>query len=152
MKNKLALLIALVVLSTYTCFSQKKVTWDDLAQVKFSEKYFPALGETFLYPEFSQAVKDLEGKEIVIIGYFLNISPAENIYILSKNPMASCFFCGVGGPETAIELQFKEKQPYETDDLIMVKGILSLNVDDVEHFNYILKNCKVEKMVPTIKS
>lgn len=152
MKNKITLFIALVVLSAYSCYSQEKVTWDDLAQVKFSEKHFPALGETFLYPEFSQAVKDLEGKEIVIVGYFLNISPAENIYILSKNPMASCFFCGVGGPETAVELQFKEKQPYQTDDLIMVKGILSLNADDVEHFNYILKNCKVEKIVPTIKS
>lgn len=152
MKNKIALFIALVVLGTYTCFSQKKVTWDDLAQVKFSEKYFPALGETFLFPEFSQSVKDLEGQEIVIIGYFLNISPAENIYILSKNPMASCFFCGVGGPETAVELQFKDKQSYETDDLIMVKGVFLLNSDDVEHFNYILKNCEVLKIVPTIKS
>lgn len=56
--------------------------------------------------------------------------------------MSSCFFCGVGGPETAIELEFKNKPIFKTDDIITVTGTLKLNQDDVEHFNYILTNCK----------
>lgn len=148
MKNNLVLIIAIITCNIFTCFSQKEVTWKDLSNVKFSEKYFPAFEDTFLYPNFSPEVKELHGKEITIVGYFLDVSPEENTYILSKNPMASCFFCGVGGPETAIELQFSKKQTHNTDDFIMVTGTLELNADDVEHFNYILKNCKIIKTIP----
>ncbi|WP_341220585.1 homoserine dehydrogenase [Polaribacter atrinae] len=55
--------------------------------------------------------------------------------------MSSCFFCGVGGPETAVELHFKNKPNFKTDQIVAVTGILKLNRDDVEHFNYILTDC-----------
>ncbi len=51
------------------------------------------------------------------------------------------FLCGVGGPETAVELQFRSKPNFKTDAIVEVTGVLKLNKDDVEHFNYILKNC-----------
>jgi hypothetical protein len=140
MKNKILIIVSL--LFCCTCFSQKKITWHDLTQVEFSEKFFPALGEYFLYPKFLPSVKDLEGKQVVITGYFLNIDPQGKLFILSKGPMSSCFFCGVGGPETAIELQFISKQNFKTDDIVTITGTLKLNADDVEHFNYILTDCK----------
>ncbi len=123
------------------CFSQQNITWKDLAQVTFTEKYFEDYDDLFLYPEFLDPIKALEGKRITIKGYFLNIEPEEAIYVLSKGPMSSCFFCGVGGPETAMELNFNSKPPFKTDDIIAVTGRLQLNKDDVEHFNYILTNC-----------
>lgn len=138
MKNKL--LIAFLFFSTIG-FSQQKITWNDLSKVTFKEKYFPERNESFLHPTFSASVKALKGKKITIKGYFLNIDPSGKIYILSKGPMASCFFCGVGGPETAIELQFPKKQYFKTDDIVAVTGILKLNNTDVEHFNYILTKC-----------
>ena len=95
-----------------------------------------------MYPEFLAPVKELEGKQITISGYFLNIDPEENIYILSKGPMADCFFCGQAGPETAIELQFVNIPNFKTDDIVRITGILQLNKDDIDHFNYILKECK----------
>lgn len=125
-------------------FSQKKITWEDLAKVKFEDKYFPEFEQSFLYPNFSNEVKALEGKAITITGYFLNLDPEGAIYILSKNPMSSCFFCGVGGPETAVELSITKKPPYKTDDIVSVTGVLQLNEDDVEHFNYILTVTKLE--------
>lgn len=137
MKNKI--FITFFLITCFTSFSQKKITWDDLAKVKFVDKYFPELEQSFLYPVFFKQVKDLEGKEITIKGYFLNLDPEGAVYILSKNPMASCFFCGVGGPETAIELNFSKKPPFKTDDIVSITGVLKLNSDDVEHFNYILK-------------
>ncbi len=140
MKNKI--LIIAFLLSYYICLSQQKITWKDLTQVKFTEKFFPAYGESFLYPEFLPSVKDLEGKKVTITGYFLNVDPKEKLYILSKGPMSSCFFCGVGGPETAIELKFAYKPTFKTDAIVSITGVLKLNADDIEHFNYILEGCK----------
>ena len=62
------------------------------------------------------------------------------MFLLSKNPLASCFFCGGAGPETVIEVYFKEKPPYKTDDVVEITGKLQLNVDDVSKANYILNN------------
>lgn len=58
--------------------------------------------------------------------------------------MSACFFCGQGGPETAIELQFSNTKNFETDNIVRVTGTLKLNKDDVEHFNYIFTECKGE--------
>lgn len=136
MKNKI--LFTLFFLSCFTSFAQKNITWKDLAKVKFVDKYFPEYGQSFLFPKFSSSVKALEGKKVTITGYLLNLDPEGKIYILSKGPMSSCFFCGIGGPETAIELEFTSDPTFTTDDVITVTGILKLNSDDVEHFNYIL--------------
>ncbi|SFD39411.1 hypothetical protein [Algibacter pectinivorans] len=139
MKNKILALF--ILLSTSVCTSQKKITWEDLSKVQFTEKYFSQYDAYFLYPKFMASIKELESKQITILGYFLNIDPKDKIYILSKGPMSSCFFCGVGGPETAIELKFLSNQTFKTDDIISVTGTLKLNSDDIEHFNYILTNC-----------
>ncbi|MCB4809112.1 hypothetical protein LG651_12710 [Tamlana sp. 62-3] len=142
MKNKI--LIALFLITSATSFGQKLITWEDLSEVKFVEKFFPIYDDVFLVPEFSESIKALEGKRITITGYFLHISPKDKLYMLSKGPMSSCFFCGVGGPETAIEMQFEDRQNLKTDDIVSVTGKLTLNADDVEHFNYILSECEVK--------
>jgi hypothetical protein len=38
--------------------------------------------------------------------------------------------------------EFINKQNFKTDDIVSITGILELNKDDIEHFNYILKECK----------
>jgi hypothetical protein len=135
MKNKILLL--LIFLTCSVSLAQKKITWDDLAEIKYEKKYFPEYDEYFMYPTFSSPVKALEGKKVTITGYFLNIDPSGELFIVSKGPMASCFFCGIGGPETAIEIQFDSPPNFKTDDIVTVTGTLKLNADDVEHFNYI---------------
>ncbi|QDO94452.1 hypothetical protein FNB79_10920 [Formosa sediminum] len=142
MKNKLLLVINLVCSSL--CFSQQTVTWDDLSHVSYSEKKFPGYDEYFLSPIFLNPVKALEGKQISVTGFFLNIAPEDNVYILSKGPMSSCFFCGEGESNTIIELQFKDKPYFKTDALVTVTGTLKLNSDDVEHFIFILNDCKAQ--------
>lgn len=142
MRNKIIILGCL--LSCILCFSQQEVTWKQLSDIKFTDKYFPKYDDTFLQPNFSKSVKSLEGKRITVKGYFLNIGAEEKVYILSKGPMASCYFCGQGGPETAIELEFDKKPNFKIDAIVSITGILELNDVDVLHFNYILKNCKGE--------
>jgi hypothetical protein len=140
MKNNILNLILLLVCSF--CFSQQKVTWENLSEIEYIEKKFPLYDEFFLYPMFSDDVKALEGKQITIKGYFLNIDPEGKLFILSKGPMSSCFFCGQGGPETAIELEFSDDPNFKTDRIVNITGTLKLNADDIEHFIYILENCK----------
>ncbi|EDM44497.1 hypothetical protein SCB49_13035 [unidentified eubacterium SCB49] len=139
MKNKFLILVLLFVVSTG--FSQKKITWDDLAKVTFSDKYFPAYEANYLYPAFSESVKELVGTRVTLTGYFLNIDPQGELLILSKGPMSSCFFCGVGGPETAVELQIAKNPNIYTDTIISITGTFKTNSDDVDHFNYILEDC-----------
>lgn len=140
MKTKFSSLIFGVF--SILCLAQQPLTWEDLSKIKYTEKYFPAYDTAFLHPEFSEDVKQLEGQNVAIKGYFLNIDPENKIYILSKGPMSSCFFCGVGGPETAIELQFDTKPQFKTDAIVEITGKLKLNAEDIEHFNYILTHCK----------
>ena len=140
MRNKGIYVFFLFVCSC--SFSQQNVTWQDLAKIKFTDKYLSEYEAYFMYPTFSASVKVLKGKQITIKGYFLDVVAKENIYMLSKGPMASCYFCGQGGPESAIELEFINKQNFKTDDIVSITGILELNKDDIEHFNYILKECK----------
>lgn len=143
MKNKILPLIFL--LSFGYSFAQQNVSWADLSKVKFVEKYFPEHKGTFLSPQFSDEVKSLEGKKITIIGYYLDVDPNQKMFMLSKFPLASCFFCGGAGPETAVELDLKKNiKKFKTDDIVKVTGTLKLNDDDVKHFNYILQNCTIE--------
>ncbi|NJB83594.1 hypothetical protein [Wenyingzhuangia aestuarii] len=142
MKNKIIFFFTLGI--CFVNYGQQKITWQDLSKIKYTEKYFSVYKETFLYPHFSVSVKSLEGKQVSIKGYFLDVDPKGKLYVLSKGPMSSCFFCGGGGPETAIELQSTTVAKFKTDDLLMVTGTLQLNADNVEHFNYILTDCKAQ--------
>ncbi|WP_108868799.1 hypothetical protein [Aquimarina aquimarini] len=134
----LIIVISIFLVSSQSMICQEKITWDHLAKVTFTEKYFPAWDTYFLYPHYKESVKQLEGKKITISGYFLDVDPEGKLFLISKNPMASCFFCGGAGPETAMEVQFKKMQKFKTDDVVTFTGILKLNPDDPEHFNYIL--------------
>jgi hypothetical protein len=130
------------MLISVSAMGQVDLTWDDLAKISYTEKYFAAYDSNFLYPEFSKEMSRLEGKKVSITGYFLDMDPNGQLFVLSKNPLASCFFCGNGGPETAVEIQLKSKPNFKTDDIITVTGSLKLNKDNVEHFNYILVDCE----------
>ncbi|MEO9893912.1 hypothetical protein [Aurantibacter sp.] len=140
MKNKFLSILLLFI--TMSATAQVNLTWEDLANIEYTEKYFEAYDSNFLYPDFSNKMTNLEGKEVSLTGYFLDVDPNGELLILSKNPLASCFFCGNGGPETAVEIQFESKPDFETDDVVLITGKLKLNKDDVEHFNYILTDCE----------
>ncbi len=141
MKNNIIQLIFL--LSFTLCFGQQEVSWKDLSEVTFTDRYFEKYDDYFLYPIFLPTVQNLDGQQITVKGYFLNIEFEEQkLYILSKAPMSSCFFCGQGGPETAVELEFKENPNFRNDAIVAITGTLKLNNNDIDHFNYILTDCK----------
>jgi hypothetical protein len=119
---------------------QKFDAWHEFAKTKFEPKYYESSGEYLFYPNFTSELKALVGKEITVEGYYVPFAPEDGDYIiLSKFPMSQCFFCGGGGPESVVEVNFsKDPGKFQVDDLITVKGKLKLNTDNQEHVNFIL--------------
>jgi hypothetical protein len=143
--------IFFVILFASTCAiasGQGKIdSWNEFAKTKFEPKYYEKLGEYLFYPNFTTDLKALEGKEIIIQGFYVPFAPEDGDYIIiSKFPMSQCFFCGGSGPESVAEVNFtKDPGKFQVDDLITVKGKLKLNADDLEHVNFILDQAELIK-------
>lgn len=120
------------------------VTWKDLTDVTFRERFNIQKKELVKLPNFGRGVKNLEGKRIVIKGYMIPVSLPDDLYVISAKPMSSCFFCGSAGPETLIELSFHERNNrFKTDEVRTLSGILTLNDTDVERLCYQMTSVEV---------
>jgi len=110
MLNKRIAILLLFVLNNSLVFSQTAPSvWKDLSDVtyKIGQDEF---GELYI-PVFSDKIKKLEGKLVEADGYII---PFEGMFkpehiILSSLPLAECFFCGSGGPETVMEVMLKNR-------------------------------------------
>ena len=127
-------------------FSQTEITWQDLEDVEFSEVFIEKENAYVLFPHFGSKVNLLNNQEVTLTGYILTIDPSKGYCVLSKGPFASCFFCGKGGPESVVELDFKSnKNSFVMDQFVTIKGILRLNEDDIYRCVYILENAEIYK-------
>ncbi len=120
--------------------AQVPIDWNILADAEWKEQWDEEIQAYWLVPEFGDRLRTYEGKEIEIRGYFMPINEEEGFFVLSKNPWASCFFCGMAGPETIIELQMEDPREhrFKMDQRLVFRGILQLNNTDFMHCNYIL--------------
>jgi len=144
MKNSRILILTLILLATsqINSIAQVPSVWKNLAEVtyKISEDNF---GELYI-PVFSENTKKLEGKVVEADGYII---PFEGMFkpehiILSSLPLAECFFCGSGGPETVMEVMMASPVKY-TSKRVKVRGTLTLNSKDPEKLMYIMKDAKL---------
>lgn len=111
------------------------LVWPKLYDIRF-EKAKDNLGE-YEKPIFSQAAKSLDGKIVTVPGYMI---PFENgmkgsTFMLSSLPINACFFCGVGGPESVVEVIMKQQISFN-EKPIEIKGILRLNDKDPNRMIY----------------
>jgi hypothetical protein len=114
------------------------ITWDSLKHVKYVVKFNKQYQTNFQYPVFSFDIKSLKGKELYISGYLIPLDVSQGLYAISRNPYASCYFCGKSGPESVISLKFKTKPPrYKLDTFKTMKGTLFLNETNPMDFFYI---------------
>lgn len=125
-------------------WSQTKITWETLSDVTFTDKYSEEVKAYYYFPSFGPSVLALNNKEVTIKGYVLEIDRDNDVYILSANPFAACFFCGGAGPESIVELKLGKDHPnFKMDQVLTFKGRLKLNAVDIYQCNYILENAEV---------
>lgn len=115
-------------------------TWKTLSKITYRKQFDELMGFKIDVPVFSDDVKALEGKEIVVKGYII---PTEGYkshkeFVFSAFPYNMCFFCGGAGPETVMEVEAKKAIKF-TAEAVSIKGILELNDDDINRLIYILK-------------
>jgi len=126
-----------------------KVTWEMLKNVKFEERYYEEVKAHLLYPVFGESIKKLDGKDIYIRGFVIPADEINNIYVLSANSYASCFFCGNAGPESVLDLDLQVtpelKEKLQLDAVFTFKGKLKLNSTNIDRLNYILEEAKLYK-------
>ena len=122
-----------------------EVDWKVLMDIQYKLQYFKELDMEIYAPVFSNAVKALHGKEVIIEGYVIPFDEDEEVLSLSYNPYASCFFCGKASPASVMSLYLKESKRYKVDDFKKFRGTLYLNHDDPNEFYYILREAKEEK-------
>ena len=143
-KHSLLTLFNLIFLLNWAS-CQELITWKTLEDVSFTDKYSDELASYIMIPTFGDNLHALEGKEVLIKGFVIPLDVSLNLYVLSANPYASCFFCGGAGPETVMDIVFAEKQKFRTDEYVTLMGRLKLNADDVYKLNYILEDAEIVK-------
>jgi hypothetical protein len=144
-----SLLMVLIMVPASHILAQKNtykgfpsLVWPKLYDITF-KKATDAQGE-YDIPIFSEAAKNLDKKIVSLPGYMV---PFENgvkskHFMLSSLPLNACFFCGVGGPESVIEIFLKNETTY-SEKAIEVRGTLYLNSTDPDQMIYILKDAEI---------
>lgn len=124
MKRLLLILVTIALLPIAT-FAQEAITWETLAQVKLKRD------DGRFVPEFEAAVSDLDGKTIEIQGFMLPLDQAaeQQHFILSSIPVADCYFCMPGGPESMVEIKAATGVEF-TYNPITVTGTFEVLEDD----------------------
>ena len=113
-------------------------SWDTMAQVRLVKQ------DGRYVPEFEAAVLELAGTEIQLKGFMLPLdqSPKQAHFLLSANPVAECFFCLPGGPESLVEVKLDGEIDFSYDP-IAIAGTLELLEDDPMGMYYRLVSARV---------
>lgn len=123
---------------------QTSSEWVTLAKISYKNTK-DAYGDINV-PVFTPEVKALAGKLILLPGYIIPLDGIEGAFkadhfVLSSLPVEACFFCGIGGPETVVEVQMKSPVEF-TKKPIRLKGKLTLNAEDPYRLIYILEDAE----------
>ncbi len=140
MKKKLIPSILFLFVAFQSVYGQTQIDWATLADVKFTQKFSEEIGLNYDEATFGRWLLPLNGKEVKISGYIIPLDGMGVSYVLSRNPNATCFFCGGAGPETVIELRLKPSalKRYKIDERKTFKGILQMNRSNLNQMTYVL--------------
>ncbi|EIM77702.1 hypothetical protein A3SI_05959 [Nitritalea halalkaliphila LW7] len=137
-----------LLLGSLSATALKEDMWALFGKTRFIEKLNREYNMYFLYPKFPDELMEYAGKEVEVTGFYIPLEMNDaNIVVISKYPMAECFFCGGAGPESVV-VGYLEKKPsrrFKVDEIVTVKGRLQLNEDDIDELNFILKNASIYK-------
>ena len=150
------LVIYIIILTTFSLNARnqsKENVWNLLLKdVKIGYIYSLKYDALLPKPKFGKELKKLDGQTITIKGFFLPLDLTGDLFVISYNPMSTCFFCTGAGLQTIIELNvlpehLKKFKRLRTDNYFQVKGKLRLNTDTSEHLIYILDEVEFVQLI-----
>lgn len=123
-----------------------KEIWKTLSHLKFEPKWSDEYQMKVNQAVFSKEIWALNGKEVIVWGYLLPEKGYKHHkeFIISSLPYNLCYFCGKAGPETVMEVSSLDAVKY-SENPILIKGVLMLNVLSPMDLPYILMDAKVIK-------
>lgn len=127
-------------------FSQENVSWEELADVEWTESYDTTTAISQLIADFGSDALKHKDREIYISGYVIPLDALGVQFALSRTNYASCFFCGQAGPETVMDLIVAPRTIPVTkynNFLLKFKGTLILKEVNPNGFNYQLINAEL---------
>jgi len=142
---KSGLLLLFLAWISFSGFGLPNRMWELFASTQFTEKLDRSMGMYFYYPRFTPNLLALQGKTIELEGFFIPLDLQNSkTLVLSKYPMAECFFCGGSGPESIalVHLKTPPSRKLKMGQIIRVKGTLKLNATDVEEMTFIISNAE----------
>ncbi len=127
-----------------TTIAQSRLTWQQLADVSIKKMEDKENFMTYNQADFGEELLPLDSTDVYISGYLIPIDAMGLTYALSRNPNASCFFCGGAGPETVILLRVKPEnyKRYATDTRMTFTGRIRMNKNDKNSFIYVLQDAE----------
>ncbi len=118
------------------------VKWQVFAKTEEIEKCTEdseGFDECYIEPIYSEEIKNLNNKNIIITGYMFPLDPSEKQqnFLIGPYP-TSCPFHYHAGPSKIIEVKLKKHINFSYDP-VTVKGILSLDYNKESGVFYYLK-------------
>ncbi|MEM9053291.1 MAG: DUF3299 domain-containing protein [Bacteroidota bacterium] len=144
--KKLHLILFFALVSGFDLVAQNSmpITWDQLGDVRFEETYDEGTGAFYDKPIFGPMIQSLDGREVKITGYVIPMDVSLNVYVVSRFPFSSCFFCGNAGAETVVDLRLNDKSlTFKNDDRRTFCGRLTLNSSRFSDLPYILEDVEL---------
>lgn len=151
MKTKALTVFLLLSAMYFPVNAQQPISWDMLKDVRWSQKYVASLSGYYQMPDFGKKIEDMDDTPVVIQGFYMPVDVDGTVFALSETPSTMCFFCGVGGIESVMEIFVKQGHKnlnrVRTDRYIQVKGTFKINRDDPAHLMYLLKDAELVKVI-----
>lgn len=139
------LLILAFVLSL-SAVSAQDSAWSNLSMVTKTKSYDPNFGIEMEDIEPGILAQQLNNTEVKVSGYIIPLTGKieQSHFMFSRYPQNMCFFCGLAGPESAMQVfTMDEKKLKFTPDKITLTGTLQINKDEASGLIYTLRNAVV---------
>lgn len=117
--------------------------WAIFEKIPFESRYVESEQASFYLPQLTPEVKRLEGKKVKVTGYYLPVDYSKEAIVVSRYPMATCFFCGEAGPESVMLVYpAGPLSGLRIDEKVTFEGILELNDSDIYQLSFILREAR----------
>ena len=139
------LVIIVILLSSMQVLAQDSA-WANLSMVTKTKEYNENFGMEIELVEPGIIAKQLNNTKVKVSGYIIPLTGKieQSHFMFSRYPQNMCFFCGLAGPESAMQVFTKDEKKLKfISEKITLTGTLQINQDEASGLIYTLRNAEV---------